>query len=120
MARAGIIAPQAAKATYLRSSPRRLAPKFFQRFTGICKRAGTRFLRLCRMTQANRRDGSGGLRSAQEEKSWNPPTEEEIRRRAYELYLERVRECGGALDDWLEAEAELLLRRRDGDRPEVE
>lgn len=68
------------------------------------------------MTQAKRRDGSGGLSSAHEEKPWDPPTEEEISRRAYELYLERVRECGGALDDWLEAEAELLLQRRDGDR----
>jgi hypothetical protein len=68
------------------------------------------------MKQAKGREGSGGLRSAHEEKPWNPPTEEEIRRRAYELYLERVRECGGALDDWLEAEAELLLKRRDSDR----
>jgi hypothetical protein len=42
--------------------------------------------------------------------AWQPPTEEQIRRRAYELYLERERECGGALDDWLEAEAQLLLQ----------
>ena len=47
---------------------------------------------------------------------WSPPTEQEIRRRAYELYLERERECGGALDDWLEAEAELLLERRTSGR----
>ena len=33
---------------------------------------------------------------------------EQIRRRAYELYLERERECGGAMDDWREAEAQLL------------
>lgn len=43
---------------------------------------------------------------------WQPPTEEEIRQRAYELYLERQRECGGSLDDWIEAEAELLLKRQ--------
>jgi len=43
---------------------------------------------------------------------WKPPTEERIRRRAYELYLERERVCGGALDDWLEAEAELLAAHR--------
>ena len=43
---------------------------------------------------------------------WQPPTEDDIRQRAYELYLERQRECGGPLDDWLEAEAELLLRRK--------
>jgi hypothetical protein len=42
---------------------------------------------------------------------WQPPTEQQIRKRAYELYLERQRECGGPLDDWLEAEAELLLKR---------
>jgi hypothetical protein len=42
---------------------------------------------------------------------WRPPTEEEIRKRAYELYLERRRYCVGALDDWLEAEAELWMKR---------
>jgi hypothetical protein len=42
---------------------------------------------------------------------WQPPSEEEIRRRAYEIYVEREQECGGPIDDWLEAEAELLLRR---------
>ena len=41
---------------------------------------------------------------------WHPPTEDQIRNRAYEMYVERERECGGPLDDWLEAEAELLLR----------
>ena len=45
-------------------------------------------------------------------RAWQPPTQEEIRRRAYELYLEREHEWGGALDDWLEAEAELLFERR--------
>jgi len=43
---------------------------------------------------------------------WQEPTEEEIRKRAYELYRQREREFGGPLDDWLEAEAELLLQRR--------
>ncbi|MFI5095430.1 MAG: DUF2934 domain-containing protein [Candidatus Acidiferrales bacterium] len=33
--------------------------------------------------------------------------EEEIRRRAYELYEERGREDGHDLDDWLRAEAEI-------------
>ena len=42
---------------------------------------------------------------------WQPPTEDDIRQRAYDLYLERQRECGGPLDDWLEAEAELLVKR---------
>ncbi|HEV2173789.1 MAG TPA: DUF2934 domain-containing protein [Nitrospira sp.] len=39
------------------------------------------------------------------------PTEDEIRKRAYELYLERNGEPGSALDDWLQAEADLKLRR---------
>ena len=48
----------------------------------------------------------------EEDTVWLPPTEGEIRQRAYELHLERQRECGGPLDDWLEAEAELLQRRK--------
>ena len=36
--------------------------------------------------------------------------EEEIRRRAYELYEERGREAGHELDDWLQAEAEITAR----------
>jgi hypothetical protein len=31
---------------------------------------------------------------------------EEIRRRAYEIYLERGEQPGGELDDWLQAELE--------------
>ena len=34
--------------------------------------------------------------------------EERIRRRAYELYEQRGRVDGFALDDWLQAEAEIL------------
>jgi hypothetical protein len=37
----------------------------------------------------------------------HPNLEEEIRRRAYELYEERGREDGHDLDDWLRAEAEV-------------
>ena len=36
------------------------------------------------------------------------PLEEKIRRRAYELYLERGSQPGSELDDWLRAEAEIL------------
>jgi hypothetical protein len=35
------------------------------------------------------------------------PTEEQIRMRAYEIYLERGDEPGDAVSDWLQAEAEL-------------
>jgi Protein of unknown function (DUF2934) len=37
----------------------------------------------------------------------NPATQEEIRRRAYEIYLERGEQPGCDLDDWLQAEREL-------------
>jgi DUF2934 family protein len=36
------------------------------------------------------------------------PTHEAIRRRAYEIYLERDGLGGNELDDWLQAEAELI------------
>jgi hypothetical protein len=44
----------------------------------------------------------------------NLAREEEIRRRAYEIYLERGEQQGHDLDDWLQAERELegtVLRR---------
>ncbi len=44
----------------------------------------------------------------------NSARDEEIRRRAYEIYLERGEQPGRELDDWLQAERELkrgVLRR---------
>jgi DUF2934 family protein len=38
------------------------------------------------------------------------PTEDEIRNRAHEIYQERGDGPGNAVDDWLQAEAELKLR----------
>ena len=35
-----------------------------------------------------------------------PPTEEQIRQRAYELYLEGGRQAGKEIEHWLQAEAE--------------
>ena len=40
----------------------------------------------------------------------NGPSEEQIRARAFELYLERGRQPGHELDDWLRAEFELTHR----------
>ena len=37
----------------------------------------------------------------------NPAREEEIKRRAYEIYIERGKEPGRDLEDWLQAEREL-------------
>jgi hypothetical protein len=39
--------------------------------------------------------------------------EERIRRRAYELYLRRGRQSGLELDDWLQAEEEILRAHED-------
>jgi hypothetical protein len=36
------------------------------------------------------------------------PREELIRRRAYEIYLRRVNQPGSQMDDWLQAEEEIL------------
>lgn len=49
----------------------------------------------------------------------SPSTEEEIRRRAYQYYEERGRQDGFAEDDWLRAEAEVLVRHGQNDRREV-
>jgi hypothetical protein len=40
----------------------------------------------------------------------NAAPDEEIRRRAYEIYLERGEQQGGELDDWLQAEREFERR----------
>ncbi len=40
--------------------------------------------------------------------SVNTPTEEQIRKRAYEIYLQRGCQHGHDRDDWLQAEYELL------------
>jgi Protein of unknown function (DUF2934) len=40
--------------------------------------------------------------------SENFSLEEHIRRRAYELYVERRNQPGSELDDWLQAEQEIL------------
>ncbi|MEW6251454.1 MAG: DUF2934 domain-containing protein [Planctomycetota bacterium] len=40
------------------------------------------------------------------------PTEEQIRARAYEIYLRRNGGCGDAHSDWLQAEAELRSELR--------
>jgi hypothetical protein len=48
---------------------------------------------------------------AKELPSENLSLEEQIQRRAYELYVERGNQSGSELDDWLQAEAEILERR---------
>jgi Protein of unknown function (DUF2934) len=40
----------------------------------------------------------------------NGSPDEEIRRRAYDIYLERGNRPGSALDDWLQAEREVQQR----------
>jgi hypothetical protein len=40
-----------------------------------------------------------------------PPTEEEVRRRAYEIFIGRGGQDGQELDDWVRAEQELKQER---------
>lgn len=51
---------------------------------------------------------SGRRRRAASRETKRAPTHEQIEQRAYELYLERGREDGKALEDWLAAEAALV------------
>jgi hypothetical protein len=46
-------------------------------------------------------------KSAQKSNIETLPLEERIRRRAYELYVQRGNESGWELDDWLQAEEEI-------------
>ena len=39
------------------------------------------------------------------------PLEEQIRRRAYEIYLDRGGASGSEFDDWLQAESEIRMDR---------
>jgi DUF2934 family protein len=41
------------------------------------------------------------------------PLEERIRRRAYELYVERGNQSGSEVDDWLQAEEEEALHAQE-------
>jgi hypothetical protein len=41
------------------------------------------------------------------------PLEEQVRRRAYELYVLRGNQSGSELDDWLQAEEEILRAHND-------
>ena len=51
---------------------------------------------------------AGGSRAAAAElPAENPARDEEIRCRAYEIYLARGQQAGGELNDWLQAEREL-------------
>jgi hypothetical protein len=44
---------------------------------------------------------------ARENASETLPLEEQVRRRAYELYVERGNQSGSEFDDWLQAESEI-------------
>ena len=42
-----------------------------------------------------------------------PPSVEQIRQRAYELYVEGGRQAGKDIEHWLQAEAEFTMRKAD-------
>lgn len=46
--------------------------------------------------------------TARQAETDNLPLEEQIRRRAYELYVARGNASGSEIDDWLQAEEEIL------------
>lgn len=43
----------------------------------------------------------------------SPAQQEQIRQRAYQLYLERGARPGSAFDDWMKAEQEILRKREE-------
>ena len=52
------------------------------------------------------------LARAKEPSDETLPLEERIRRRAYELYIERGNQSGSEIDDWLQAEGEVLAAQQ--------
>lgn len=48
-----------------------------------------------------------GIETEERDRSLHPSREQEIRRRAYDIYLERGAQAGRELEDWLQAEREL-------------
>ncbi len=44
------------------------------------------------------------------------PVEEQIRQRAFEIYIQRGNQSGSELDDWLQAEREILITREQIDQ----
>jgi len=63
-------------------------------------------------------DGVTDKTSALSTNSTSSGLEEQINRRAFELYDQRGREDGHAEEDWLRAERELLEAAHTGNRPE--
>ena len=52
------------------------------------------------------------------EERGHPTREDEIRRRAYEIYLDRGAQTGRELEDWLQAERELTAEQRRAEQNE--
>ena len=44
------------------------------------------------------------------------PVEEQIRKRAFEIFIERGNQSGSEFDDWLQAEREILIAREQIDQ----
>jgi hypothetical protein len=62
------------------------------------------------MKQTNPRSNSNQIRT--EVTNPTPQLQEQVRRRAHEVYEQRGREEGHGLDDWLQAEAEVTHQQR--------
>lgn len=69
---------------------------------------------MARTSQIPRKPTADGRQQPATEKNvvvQHRPTQEQIARRAYEIYLARGRDDGHDVDDWLQAEQELSLGR---------
>ena len=66
-------------------------------------------------TTSRRRSTAPGTRVAPDDRARrnDSPSNQEIARRAYEIYLSRGGAPGADVDDWLQAERELTTARRD-------
>jgi Protein of unknown function (DUF2934) len=57
-----------------------------------------------------RREASSTSAETRRHSIGNESPDEEIRHRAYEIYLERGSQAGSALEDWLQAKSEIQQR----------
>jgi Protein of unknown function (DUF2934) len=75
--------------------------------TGEMTLEGNRMLSKPKRNESTDAEATSAQAATVEVPVGNSAPDEEIRRRAYEIYLERGEQQGRELDDWLQAEREL-------------
>jgi hypothetical protein len=63
--------------------------------------------------------GEAAMENPRQQATTHPPIPEEIRERAFEIHIERGGVHGCDLDDWLQAERELLEKYRTSEEAET-